>query len=157
MPRTASLVVVILLVFAFSVRYALAATDPCSLLTQAQVSEALGASVGPGKLVVPTLCGWSEATKKPGTTVKKVTLTLKKPQEFAYLKMPVGNGITKTPVSGIGDEAVYGTTPGYATTLSVRKGDNVFVLQVWGFDLKKDADQITAREKTLALEVLSKL
>lgn len=110
----------------------------------------------PGKQVVPTMCGWSAATT-PGTRAKKVTLTLKKPQEFAYLKMPVGNGITKTPVSGIGDEAVYGTTPGYATTLSVRKGDNVFVVQVWGFDLKKDDEQIKAKEKTLALEVLSKL
>ena len=105
-----------------------AAMDPCSLLTQAQVSEALGTNVAPGKRVVPTLCDWSAAATQPGTRAKKVTLTLKKPQEFAYLKMPVGNGITKTPVSGIGDEAVYGTTPGYATTLSVRKGDNVFVI-----------------------------
>jgi hypothetical protein len=154
MPRSALLPVVGLL---FSVASMWAATDPCSLLTQAQVSEVLGVSVDPGKLVVPTICGWSEATRKPGTSAKKVTLSLKKPQEFAYLKMPIGEGITKTPVSGIGDEAVYGTTPGYATTLSVRKGDKVFVVQVWGFDIKKDDDHIKATEKTLALEVLSKL
>ena len=66
--------------------------------------------------------------------------------------MPTGN-ITKTPVSGIGDDAVYGTTKGVATVLTVKKGDQVFVVRVIGFS----EDETKAKEKTLALDVLSKL
>jgi hypothetical protein len=41
---------------------------------------------------------------------------------LAATQMPVDRkGITKPPVSDIGDEAVYGTNAGFATTLSVKK------------------------------------
>jgi hypothetical protein len=54
--------------------------------------------------------------------------------------------------AGIGDDAVYGTAAGHGT-LSVKKGNSVFVVHVYGFPL----DQIEAKEKSLALEILSKL
>jgi hypothetical protein len=67
--------------------------------------------------------------------------------------MPVNfKGISKISVSGIGDDAVYGTAAGLGT-LSVKKGNSAFVVHVYGFPL----DQIESKEKTLALEILSKL
>jgi hypothetical protein len=126
-------------------------TDACSLLTSTQVSAVLGVSAGPGKLLTPKLCQWGTpdmAGKKKG-----VMLTLQTPLAFAYAKMPAGHGITKVSVSGIGDDAVYGTTPGYPTVLTVKKGDVVFVVHVGGFP----DDQIEAKEKALAQDVLAKL
>lgn len=133
-------------------RPAYCAPDPCSLLTQAHVSAALGVQVGEGRLVVPTICEWA-APGESAPRAKKVLITLQGPQAFAYAKMPVGHGITKTPVSGIGDDAVYGTTPGAPTVLTVKKGNVVFVVHVTGLP----DDQTKAKEKTLALEILSKL
>jgi hypothetical protein len=63
-------------------------------------------------------------------------------------------GIIKTPVSGIGDDAYYTTASGLGTNLSVRKGDVAFNIALHGdFPI----DQIKAKEKTLALQILSKL
>ena len=130
------------------------AVDPCSLLTPAQVSAVLGVNVGPGKSLVSTICGWAAPNQTPGVAVKKVTITIQKPQAFAYAKMPVNSkAITKTPVSGIGDDAVFGTTSGKFATLTVKKGDVVFGVHVDGFPL----DQIEEKEKTLAKEIVTKL
>ena len=132
---------------------------PCSLLTAAQVSAVLGVSVGEGQPRLSTLCEWSEPGKSaPGS--KKVTLTLQNPQAIAYAKTPVpGGGITKTPVSGVGDEAIFGTTANIAAVLTVKKGDVVFVVRVYGFpiDSGKPLEAVQAKEKTLALEIVSKL
>lgn len=135
--------------------YAAPPTDACTLLTAAQVNAVLGVSVGQGNPLVPgnsKVCRW-DASDLVGKTKKGVMLTLQTPREFAYAKMPIGNGITKVPVGGIGDDAVYGTTPGYATVLTVKKGDVVFVVHVTGFP----DDQIKAKEKALALNILAKL
>jgi hypothetical protein len=125
--------------------------DPCTLLTSAQVSSALGVTVGASDRMVPTLCQWAETGKSP-VAAKKLTVTLQDPRAFANAKMPVGRGITKTPVSGVGDDAVSGTSPA-GTTLTVKKGDTVFVIHVWGFPI----DETKTMEKTFALQVLSKL
>jgi hypothetical protein len=128
-----------------------ASPDACSLLTATQVSTVLGSSVGAGSALTPKLCQWGS----PHASGKGigVMLTLQDARAFAYAKMPMGNGITKVSVSGIGDDAVYGKTPGYATVLTVKKGDTVFTAHVSGFP----EDQIKAKEKTLALDVLAKL
>jgi hypothetical protein len=131
-----------------------AATDPCSLLTPAQVSAVLGVNVGAGKTLASTICDWTSPNQAPGVAAKKVTLTLQKPQAFAYAKMPVNSKeITKTPVSGIGDDAVYGTTGGKYSSLTVKKGDVVFAVHVFGFPLDQQED----KEKTLAKEIVGKL
>lgn len=71
---------------------------------------------------------------------------------FTNAKTPV-KGITKTPVSGVGDDAYYITTPGLGTGLNVKKGNSAFQIRVNGFPV----DQTKAMEKTLALDVLAKL
>jgi len=145
--------VIALCIFAHT-RTMYGATDPCSLLTPAQVSSVLGVNVGAGKNLVSTVCDWSMPNPPQGVAVKKVTVTLQKPQAFAYAKMPVNSKeITKTPVNGIGDDAVYGTTSGKLATLTVKKGEVVFVVRVSGFPL----DQLEDKEKTLAREIVGKL
>lgn len=84
---------------------------------------------------------------------KKTHAHLQDPRAFAYAKMPVGHGVNKTPVSGIGDDAVSGTTPGLGTVLTVKKGSVVFVVHVFGFP----TDEAEAKEKALAIQVLSKV
>jgi hypothetical protein len=122
-------------------------TSACSLLSPEQVSSALSAKVGAGKALMAKVCIW------PGASGKRVTLNLISLQAFAAAKVPIGNGIVKTDVSGIGDDAVYVSGQGSPTTLTVKKGAAAFTLIVSGF-----SDDLTkAKEKTLALEVCSKL
>ena len=97
------------------------------------------------------MCRWS-ATDEKGPK-KSAMLVLQNEQAFAPAKAPVGNGITKVPASGIGDDAVYGTSPDVPTILTVKKGDLTFVIHVSGVP----DDQLKTKEKTLALDVLSKL
>jgi hypothetical protein len=126
--------------------FAAAPTDACSLLTPAQVSAVLGMAVGPGASLTPKVCRW-------GGREKAAIVTLQDPRAFVYAKMPAGNGIVKTPAGGIGDDAVYGTSPGAATVLTVKKGEAVFVVHVTGFS----EDEIKAKEKSLALDVIARL
>ena len=136
-------------------------TDACALLTQAQVSGVLGVSVGAGEKIVPNntaLCGW-EVPGDKGVNRKRVMLGiytqlggLTPVDRFNHAKMPI-KGITKTPVSGVGDDAIYATTPGLGTGLIFKKGASAFDVRVYGFP----EDQIKAKEKTLALDVVAKL
>ena len=133
--------------------YGAPSSDPCSLLTPAQISAVLGLNIAAGKPLGTKSCDWTAPGQPIGINAKKVTVTLLDEQGFAHAKMPVNfKGITKISVSGIGDDAVYGTAAGLGT-LSVKKGNSAFVVHVYGFPL----DQIESKEKTLALEILSKL
>lgn len=132
--------------------------DACSLLTQAQVDGALGISAGSGQHIAngAPLCGWG----KTGFGGKRVVLSIytrmgsRTPVDrFNAAKNAPVKGVTKTPVSGVGDDAVFVTTPGFGTGLLFRKGSSAFELRVYGFPL----DQIQAKEKTLALNVIGKI
>lgn len=73
-------------------------------------------------------------------------------QRFNTANTPL-QGIAKVPVSGVGDDAILATTAGFGTGLIFRKGSAAFDLRVNGFPL----DQVEAKEKSLALDVLAKL
>lgn len=127
-----------------------APSDACALASPAQISQVLGVNVGPGEHMTPTsttLCAFGQ----PGPQ-KHVVLAIITPQMFAYEKHPL-QGIKEEVLNGVGDEAHYMTTPGFGTGLSVRHGNFVFKVRVYGFP---PAD-VEAREKTLALEILAKL
>ncbi len=132
------------------------AGDACELLTQAQITAVLGVSVGAGQHVVPNsgrMCGWSEPGG-PTMIAKRVSLTLSTMHSFTRGKTPF-QGITKTPVKGIGDDAYYVTASGLGTTLSVKKGNAAFSISVKGSGYT--LDQIKAMEKTLAQKAVAKL
>lgn len=147
------------------VRAGEAPTDPCSLLTQVRVSEVLGASVDAG--THPNSqppgshgyfdCQWSEQGQ-PSLAGKRVLLhmfgqigKLTPAERFENAKTPV-EGITKTPVSGVGEDAYY-IESGLNTSLYVRKGASVFQMIVFGFS----KEQVKTMEKTLAQGAASKL
>ena len=134
----------------------LAATqvDPCSLLTLAQVGAALGTQVGEGKHVGSTVCLWAE----PGGR-KRLDVTLLTERGFAAAKTPIGGIITKTPVSGVGDDAVFATTGKLSAGLSVKKGGTMFSIQIMGvpLDQAQAVNDVQAKEKALALQIVSKL
>ena len=136
--------------------------DACSLLTQSQVSAAVGIPMGtsvpiganlPGR-PAPTFsktCGWNEAGST-SPTAKRVVLAIITLQSFATGKI-LFQGITKTPVNGVGDDAYYITTPGLGTGLNVKKAGSALQVRVYGFPV----DQIKSMEKTLAENALAKM
>jgi hypothetical protein len=136
-------------------------TDACSLLTPAQVTAVLGVSVAAGERIVPgsaALCGWEIAGQK-SMDRKRVVLSiytqigsLTPVERFNNAKYPM-RGIRKEPVGGVGDDAIFATTPGFGTGLIFRKGDGAFDLRVYGFPI----DQVEAKEKELADCLIRKL
>lgn len=128
------------------------AVDPCSLLTTAEVSAALGATAGPGKAVTPKYCQWTAPGKDGGS--EKVAVTISDAQRFAMAKTPVNSpSITKTPVSGVGDEAVFGTTAGRAASMTVKKGDNYFAVSLMGVPMGSAQAVATALAKDVAAKL----
>jgi hypothetical protein len=133
-------------------------TDPCSLVTQAQVSAALGTNVDPAKQVTPTMCGWSAPSEPNSMNAKKVALLMSDARGFGFAKSPVVSSETAAPAGGICEDAVYsfptGNRSGPATALYVKKGSTYFTVHVYGFP---DQAKTMAMEKTLALDACSKL
>jgi hypothetical protein len=130
-----------------------AGTDPCSLLTQAQVTAVLGVKIDPAKRLAPTMCGWS-APNQP----KKVALLISNARAFGFAKTPIVDSEKAAPANGICDDAVYsfpaGEKSGSATSLFVKKGGSYFTVHVYGFP---DQAKVMEMEKTLALDACSKL
>jgi hypothetical protein len=143
--------------------------DACSLLTQAQVSAALGVSLGAGSHVTPTYlktCTWAPSGGAT-TDVKYLTLSLwpadsyeagKKLMEQAKTKMAAtgedASQFANTSVSGVGDDAYYTTIGGNSTSLMVKKGNVAFKVAIYGGLPIEKKETV---EKTLALQVISKL
>ena len=122
---------------------------PCSLLSSAQVSAAVGATAGEGKPIANTGCSWSVAS--PHIIA---SLSLWDGNKWDQMKVPLP-GTTNTPVAGLGDDAVFSSMGSDVKfiSLSVKKGSTVFVLKVYGVD---EAKQHSA-EQTLAANVLANL
>jgi len=152
--KVAAVVGAFLFVAAGNARVAHAAppTDACSLLTPEQVSSVLGFSAKPGHPVPSdtTVCDW------PLTSLAKATKDTKEAEvkildaESWALITPAANAAAQA--KGIGDFAVYLGDP-TLMTLYVKKGDSKFSVNVHGFPL----DQVKAKEKTLAQDVVAKL
>lgn len=121
---------------------------PCSLLTAAQVAAAVGASVGAAQPIASTGCSWSA----PHLIV---TLSLWDGSRWEKMKAPLP-GISKIPVSGLGDDAILSTVGApskqYAT-LSVKKGGTAYLFKVYGPPVTEQMSM----EKVLAGSVLANL
>ena len=143
--------------------------DSCKLLTQAQMTAALGVPMGAGSHVPPPFlktCTWSPVGGA-GQNVKFVTFSYQPADSFADTKRlaqqteaamktqgdkdaaPMANASA----SGIGDDAFYTTMGGY-TGLLVKKGNTAFKVAIYA---TLPEEKIKAMEKTLALDALSKL
>jgi hypothetical protein len=125
------------------------AAAPCSLMTSAQVTAALGVSVGAAQPIANTGCSWTALHMM-------VTVSLLDASKWDRMKTSVA-GMNRTPVSGLGDDAFYttmGSAPGKElATLTVKKGSTAYLIKVYGPTV---TDQMSA-EKTLAGNVLANL
>jgi hypothetical protein len=146
--------------------YAAPPQDTCAALTADQVTAVLGVSVsaqahgdlsGKDPDSHPT-CWWSQPGV-PAFSSKRVFLEIfgtigntSPLDRFSAAKTPV-RGISKTPLSGVGDEAIFITSGGSNGSLDVRKGSSVFQIRVYGYPL----EETKAKEKGLALQVLANL
>ena len=149
------------MVFAFQSSLASAAgRDACSFLSQNRISSILGIAIDAGRNIGPSsaLCGWGEPND-PSHGGRHVLLTIYRAvgklspiERFENGKMPI-QGIEKTPVSAIGDDAYYIDTPGFGVGLNVKKGNFAFQVKVFGFS----PEMTRTLENSLAQEVLSKL
>jgi hypothetical protein len=161
LPITAGL----LCLFSFQAVNAGPPGDACTLLTAPQISTALGASVGSGKPILPnhtTVCTWLEQGVPEGTE-RNVSVALMTPKSFEIGKTPM-TGITKTPVSGLGDDAYFVEAHGMAAGLNVKKGDNYFQIRArsnpqWFKTGKTPESEAKdkAVDRALALEILKKI
>jgi hypothetical protein len=128
-------------------------TDACSLLTEAQVSAALGISASPGHSVPSdsTVCDWplTDLAKALAKGTREVEVKILDSDTWDLIT-PAANGSPQ--VEGVGDYAVY-LGPDDSVTLYVKKGNTKISVNVHGFTV----DQVKAKEKTLAQDVMAKL
>ncbi len=123
---------------------AVSAAEPCKLLTVQQIAQVLGNSVSPTPLGT-TGCMWKG-------TPQYVSIVLRDASAWARITTQVP-GITKTDVSGIGNAAQFSGMQNI-WTLSVKQGNNVVVLTVYG---AKGADRQRSSEESLARLALKHL
>ena len=124
-------------------------TDACSVLTEAQVSAALGSPVAKGTYDAP---GFTKTCTWRIPTGGAVTLQLQTVDFFDAGKGALAS-MERSSSSGVGDESYY-LGAGSMTGLAVRKGNGAFRIHVYSG--KVTADQVKAIEKTLAQQTLSK-
>lgn len=129
-------------------------TDACSLLTPAQVSAVLGFSAKPGHPGIhdTTTCVWplENFSKMGSKDTKLVQVHILSSQDWAKIAPLVRAFGT---VKGVGDAAVYSPGNSLPIPLYVKKGNSEFTVFMLGFP----PEQVKAKEKTLALDVLKSL
>lgn len=123
--------------------------NPCSTVTAAQVSSALGETVDAGRQGPTLTCTW--VANKP--THQIVTLMFSPPGDWDTRKTREMPGITKAAVSGVGDDAIA-MTLGNLETLFVKKGSVTFMVRVYGVP---DPAKQLAIEKPIAQTVAAKI
>jgi hypothetical protein len=124
-------------------------SDPCAQVSSAQVSAALGETVAAGQKSTTHTCTW--VADKPVHEI--VTLMYSPPGDWNTRKARQTPAITKSSVSGIGDDAIAETL-GNLTTLFVKKGTTTFMVRVYGV---ADPAKQLAIEKPIAQAVAGKL
>jgi hypothetical protein len=136
------------------------AVDACSLLTQAEISAAVGIPMLSGRHDFPGTtqeCSWQRRLPQPGgppLTILSLQLFVEPAEGFEWNKHNVSQE-NVTSVSGVGEDAYYTEQgKGSAMILNVKKGD-LCVIVTW--ILVTDRQRVMDAEKTIAAQVLSKL
>jgi hypothetical protein len=136
--------------------------DPCTLLTQAEVSAALGVSVGAGSAAEGEShgCTWVYAPSN-GVPTAQANIDIEVGSSFASLcDVPSSSalGLTIVQVSGVGDGACFSTMAGLGagSNLTFQKGGQAYTVSVILPFGTPDA-AIEAADKTLALDAVARL
>jgi hypothetical protein len=133
-----------------------AATDPCSLLSEAEVSAALGVPVTIVKSGSDAQhCHWQQQGKR-GTTVVDARLLVETAKTYDAAKNTMGMSgkLTRVPVTGVGDDAYY-LVGSRDVPLFAKRGGAALRVAVDGKGWS--AAQIKAKEQALASALLGKL
>jgi len=132
--------------------------DACSLLSQSQVSAAMGLAVDPGRRPVesdPLSCNWREQGRPEGRA-RNVVLYVIDAGKFDSEKVRVSK-TGGAQQSGIGDEAYYFRPGRLPLTLTVKKGDVYFRIMARSNADHPSDEQDKAVDKALALDILRNL
>ena len=141
----------------------LASVDACSLLTQTEMSAAVGTPMNPGEHPSPDTgsCTWrSRPASATGAQTPGVLLLLSVARLYAafgpiFLAEEDRAGIQRfTSVLWLGDDAYYESEDGIETVLSVKK-EAIVVQVTWVGG--SDQQSVLDAEKTIAAQALSKL
>jgi hypothetical protein len=108
----------------------------CNLVAPGDLKSALSTSFGTGS-PLPSGCSW-KSTGEP-----KLTVTISTQSEKLYTGAKAGS---KTPVSGLGDEAFLTGTDGFVS-LWVKKGSVYLLLRLYGLPMKDAQPKVTALAK----------
>ncbi len=138
-----------------------AGSDPCSLLTQAEVSAVLGVSVGPGGPAEGESHGCSWLYPPGGVPKEQANIDIESGTPFSSLCGVQSNaalGLTIVQVSGVGDGACFTTMAGLGagTNLTFEKGGQAYSVSVILPFGTPDA-AVEAADKTLALDAVARL
>ena len=139
--------------------------DACALVTQAQVSAALGVPVKPGTYVAPSMkktCTF-DPSAGPTNDIKSVTISLWDAGGFEIGKQAITAAVASQgkdtsqaagSASGIGDDAYYTSMGDSYTGLMIKKGNTALKIAIYG---SLPLDKKKSIEKALALQALSKM
>ncbi len=81
-----------------------------------------------------------------------VTVSMQSEKMFAGAKASSAPGMTKTPVPGIGDEAIFTGVRNFSS-LWVRKGKTILLVRIYGLAVSEAQTKL----KALAADAVSKL
>ena len=149
-------------VCSLQVAYAAPPPDPCSLLTQQEVSTVLNTQVEAGRPMGGESCVWSLPGQSDSVVGKRVTISLVDAKVLAPIPEPprragggegFGRPVESTPVQGVGDEAASVTTNSFGTVLNVKKGGTTFRVTLTGYQW----EAVPLIEKLIAADVVKKL
>jgi len=125
-------------------------SDPCSLLTQAEVDAAVGQPLGQGKSTVAHLdCAWSSSDFGANVYLTVGDWT-------TVTSAASANGGAPTAIAGLGDEA-WTASGNNGSLVYARKGGNGLLLIIDGPQVDSLADHGVAQEKVLAAAILGRL
>jgi hypothetical protein len=146
---------IVLFSFAAAITPAASAAPPidvCTLLTNAQISAVIGASVGTCEATLPgKIFTWTD-TGNSGDAQRKLIVVVISMQGYEVGKTPA-NGVVKHPLTGVGDEA-YSMSSRFATTIHFKTGDLAFSVEIRAKDLS--ADQLIVMEKSIGQQIVAK-
>ncbi len=135
------------------ITFAVEPPDACSFLSTKEVATALGVEVDAGTNIAPGACRWNGHGKRTGADVAILRINFTKARSFEIGKTPL-SGYTKSPESGIGDDA-YSVVGGGVVTLSVKKGSTFIIIFV---EIPNTSlEQTKAVERKVALKLVEKL
>jgi hypothetical protein len=134
-------------------------SDPCSLLTQAEVSAALGVSVGAGDSASDSHAfDWTYTPPNGLVPTAQASIVIDFGTPFSSLCGAPSNaalGITIVQVGGVGDGACYDEIQGLGTTMIFEKGGQAFSVSA-SLGAAPNTT-VEADEKTLSLDAVARL